>query len=212
MRRPRPLPMVVLMSLGLLTLGGCRNFHSVQQNALYRSAQLKPNELELAIDHLRIRTIINLRGEHPEKGWYRDEATVAANHGVRLINIAMSATRIPSRGELLALLDAYRDAERPILVHCARGADRTGEAVALYLMDQMGRSRNDALSALSSRYHHYEIAAPAMRYFISQYQGREWAYETYDPCQQDYRYFDKKKYCETAPSSPASDPTDDPEG
>ena len=183
---------------------GCRisaNFHEVDKGKYYRSAQLTGEELDQGIPNLGIRTIISLRGGNPGDAWFDEEVAVAEKHGAKVVPIGMSAKRLPHRHSLIKLLDTFRDAERPILVHCLAGADRTGEATAIYMMEYMGKSKKKALSALSPRYLHIPISKPAKRYFIRQYQGQDWAYNTYDPCVQSYKYYDKAAYCEAEPAS-----------
>ena len=46
----------------------------------------------------------------------------------------ISATKRPTRRELLVLIDTLRSCPYPLLIHCKSGADRTGLASALYLM------------------------------------------------------------------------------
>jgi protein tyrosine/serine phosphatase len=188
----------LIVLLAVLPLQGCRlskNFHVVQENALYRSAQLDREELEQAIDHFHIKTVINLRGERPGQKWYDDEADVAAGHGVELINIGMSPDRLPHRDDLIKLLDAFKTAERPILIHCQAGADRTGEAVAIYQMEYMGKSRENALKSLTPKYNHYSLVKPAKRYFIKRWVSEHWARNVYDPCVQEYSYYDQAANC-----------------
>jgi protein tyrosine/serine phosphatase len=194
--------------LCLLPFSGCRiagkNFHVVHENALYRSAQLERQELEQVIDLFKIKTVINLRGERPGAKWYDDELDVTSANGVELINIGMSPDRLPHKADLIQLLDSYRDAKRPILIHCQAGADRTGEAAAIYQMEYMGKSKSEASKMLSTKYKHYSILKPAKDYFIQLYQGESWARTVYDPCVQDYKYYDKTAFCEV------SDPTQVP--
>lgn len=194
-RRLSQMRSVALFAMMAL-LSGCHpNFHEVDPGKLYRSAQLTGEELDQAIHTFGIRTVINLRGENPGKDWYDAEARVTQQAGVKLISIPMMASRIPHRKDLIDLLDAFEKSERPILIHCQAGADRTGEASAIYEMEYMGKSRKEALKMLTLKYDHLELAAPSKRYFIGVYGGKDWAYHTYDPCAQDYRYYDKQKYC-----------------
>lgn len=173
-----------------------KNLHVVDHGKLFRSAQLTGEELEALINSVKIRTVINLRGARsPGNRWYDEEKRVTTELGVTLIDIKMGASRLPHRPDLITLLDAFRDAERPILVHCRGGADRTGEAVAIYAMEYMGYSQGRALHFLSPRYFHLPERHPAKRYFVRLYQGEQWARETYDPCIQDYLYYDKGAYC-----------------
>lgn len=177
-------------------LTGCLNFHSVKKGELYRSAQLNDKQLDRAIRKLGIKTVINLRGKS-DRNWYLDEKNVAERHGVKLVSIQMSAKRLPTRADLIKLLDTFRDAERPILIHCKGGADRTGEAAAIFAMEYMGQSKKKALHQLSPKYFHFPKFKPAKRYFIKNiWQGAEWAYQNYDPCKSDYKYFNKAIFCD----------------
>lgn len=196
-RIERSLPFVLFLALTSLAATGCRvtaNFHTVEKGKLYRSAQLTEPELQTAIDKAGIKTIINLRGKSQE-GWYKTEKTVADENGVLLIDIPMSAERIPHRQDLIKLMDAFRDSPRPILIHCAAGADRTGEAAAIYQMEYMDKTREQALEMLTPKYFHFTELKPSKRYFIRQYQGAEWVYEGYDPCVTKYKYYDQEKFC-----------------
>jgi protein tyrosine/serine phosphatase len=171
------------------------NFHEVERGELYRSAQMGPKDLGRRIRENGIRTIINLRGAAPGEEWFERETEVAEQAGVKMYNIGFTAERIPTAAELGALLAAFDEAPRPILVHCRAGADRTGEAVAVYLFDQSHGNRKKAEKALSIRYFHLELAEPAMDYFIRHvYQGEVWA-KTYDPCNENYKYFNKTALC-----------------
>ena len=192
---------VRVFGVGLLVLAaaGCRvsaNFHTVDDGKLYRSAQLTESELHDAIKKYGIKTVVNLRGLNPGKDWYDAEARATAEHSVALVSISMSAKTIPTRQNLLKLLDTYRSGEYPMLVHCEGGADRTGEAAAIYQMEYMGLSRQEALESLTFKYLHIQERMPAKRYFIGEvYQGEAWARESYDPCVTSYNYFDQAANC-----------------
>lgn len=182
-------------ALGLaIAASGCRlskNFYTVEKDKAYRSAQLTKAELAESFETLGIKTVINLRGAKPNEGWYRDEVEVTNQYGVKLIDIGMSARRLPHRDDLLALLEAFETAERPILIHCKAGADRTGEATALYQMLYMGKSKQEALKMLDVKYGHIASMYPAKTYFIRElWQGIDWAIDEYDPCSGAYKYYD----------------------
>lgn len=171
------------------------NLREVDPGKFYRSGQLSADQLREAIDSLGIKTLINLRGVSPHSRWYRDELAVAHEKGVQLISLRFGADRLPHRSDLIGLLDAFRYAERPILVHCFSGTDRSGEASAIYQMEYMGRTKQQALEMLSPRYFHISWLRPAKRYFIERYQGEEWARTRYDPCDPGYEYYDRQMYC-----------------
>ena len=187
-----------LFSFLTLMLSSC-NLHIVDEGQLYRSGQMTQEELTKAVDTLGIKTIINLRGSAPDKEWYRKEKKAAQRLGVEHIDIRMSAKRLPHRDDLLELLKAFQSAERPILIHCQGGADRTGEASALYKMIYMGESKEVALKQLNLfGYGHVKQRFPAKRYFIKHvWQGEEWMLENYKPCQADYLFYDKADCAKT---------------
>ncbi|MGH7117794.1 MAG: tyrosine-protein phosphatase [Acetobacteraceae bacterium] len=108
------------------------NVHTVVSGALYRSAELGELGFERVIAHDHIRTVINLRGANPNRAWYKHEIVATQVTGVRHIDLAMSARRVPSARTLAEIRRVLETAPRPILIHCQGGADRTGLVAALY--------------------------------------------------------------------------------
>lgn len=156
------------------------NFRVIADGQAYRSAQLDPESLKLVFQTYGIRTVINLRGENDDTLWYRNERAVAEAAGVTLINIRMSAARLPSRETLLLLYDTFQTAEYPILIHCQSGADRTGAAAAIWRMVVAGEPREVAREELSPCYGHFVTRYPAMDELIRVFQpDREWIVSEY---------------------------------
>ncbi|EYD76520.1 hypothetical protein Rumeso_01941 [Rubellimicrobium mesophilum DSM 19309] len=100
-----------------------------------------------------IRTIVNLRGEG-ESSFHRFERESCAALGLTLVSVALRSRRAPERAEVLKLFEAFRTAERPFLIHCKSGADRSGFAAALYLIAHRGETVAEARRHLSWRYLH----------------------------------------------------------
>jgi len=155
------------------------NFSVVQTGALYRSAQLSAHRLNDYIQNYGIKTIINLRGKHPEQRWWQKEQAVAKRNNVNLLNIPTSAKTMTSKKNICAILDAFDHAPRPILVHCQAGIDRTGEVAALWVLDQQKKSKTEARKQLSLWHGH--IRHPKKDLLIKIWRGREWFYHEYDP-------------------------------
>jgi len=109
------------------------NFSPVIKGKIYRSAQLSGPELQKIIKKYRIRTIINLRGAEKNENWYEIESEIANKNNLKLVNIKFSAYTLPLCANLDALIDTFLNAEKPILLHCYGGADRSGMASALAL-------------------------------------------------------------------------------
>jgi protein tyrosine phosphatase (PTP) superfamily phosphohydrolase (DUF442 family) len=133
------------------------NWHVVLPGRVYRSAQLSRRRLEELTARHGIHTVINLRGNcHPEP-WYVDECRATHQGGVCLEDVGLSASRYPSRSELRRLVEVLDHAEYPVLLHCRRGADRTGLASAVVLLLQPGVTPAQALRQLGPRFGHVPL-------------------------------------------------------
>lgn len=86
----------------------------------------------------RFKSLINLRGENADFSWWTTEKRVTSALGIRHFDVKLSSRNIPSRSGLAALFDAFAAAERPILLKCSGGQDRTGLAAALYVLQSKG--------------------------------------------------------------------------
>jgi protein tyrosine phosphatase (PTP) superfamily phosphohydrolase (DUF442 family) len=181
------------------------NFHTVEKDVLYRSAQPTGGDLEMIVNKHGIKSVINLRGAGPGQNWYDNELIVSEQYGLKRVDISMSAERLPHKRDLVKLLDAFRDLPKPILVHCRAGADRTGEAAAIFAFDHMKMSRSEASGQLHPYFGHVPDLYPAKTYFFNKvYEGEKWARESYDPCRADYPYYDKADDCGAAPAPDTS--------
>jgi hypothetical protein len=66
----------------------------------------------------------------------------------------MSDKAPPRRETLLDLIETFREAEAPLLIHCKAGADRAGLASAIYLLTMTDAPLADARRMLSWRFLH----------------------------------------------------------
>ncbi len=128
------------------------NFHQVDQN-YYRSAQLNALNMDYYLSHYKIKTVLNLRGQNPDQGWYRREVNYCKEHNITHIDFAMGSKEYMTMQRMERLLHLIKHAKKPILVHCQAGADRTSLATALYLFDQ--NKSDEAYDAISIRYGHF---------------------------------------------------------
>jgi len=180
----------LFLGLIFMSLSGCY-FYEVDPGKVYRAPQPEGDALEKAVKEYGIKTVLNLRGDKPNDGWYQKEKDAAARLGVDLIDIPMSAKTIPSKKSLVLLLDSFKNARYPILIHCKAGVDRTGEAAALYQMLYMGKSLKQALNMLSTKFYHLPTFMPAKTYFVKKvWKGEDWARNEYNPCSGQYKYYD----------------------
>lgn len=148
------LPVLAGAHMGIGQLTG--NFHEVIPGELYRSAQPSGKDITAYAKTYGIKTIINLRDEKRE-GWYDAESRAAKNNGIRLVDYPLSSSeKLPvEEAEMLAAV--LRNAEKPILIHCEHGANRTGLASAIYVAAVAGKSEAAAEFQLSPYYGHVPI-------------------------------------------------------
>ncbi len=118
---------------------GLSNLHQVTDE-LYRSGQ-PTEEGFLNAEKLGIRTVLNLRSLHGDAGKIRGT-------GLKLVELSVS-TGSMDEDEVIAALRAIQAADKPILVHCWHGADRTGTVIAFYRMVFQGWSKEQAKAEMT---------------------------------------------------------------
>jgi len=108
---------------------------------IYRGGQ--PTEAGITmLKSLGITTIINLRDNDDRA---KTEEKLATAAGIKFINIPLSNFFSPHDEKIEAILRQMTAAEnQPVFVHCKRGSDRTGVAVAVYRMSQEGWTAEQA--------------------------------------------------------------------
>jgi hypothetical protein len=150
---------LVLAEAGRVLFG--TNFHTVLPGRVYRCCQPTPRAIEEMVAKHGIRTVVNLRGMCNPFPWYLDEARATARLDICQEDICFSAGRLPSRAELRRLIEVFDRCDYPLVLHCRRGADRTGLAAAIVLLLQTDQSLADAVGQLGPRYGHVALGRPA---------------------------------------------------
>lgn len=136
----------------------------------WRSAQYDEDDLEWMHAALGLRSILVLRNSLPD--W---EAHYCLRHGIRLFHVAMRASDRPTDETVDSLLRATDQAPKPMLAHCAGGADRTGVWSFLVRLEVFGLDPERALQALGARYFHLPEFVPdvrVLRRWARDYAGR----------------------------------------
>ena len=173
------------------------NFYAVEKDMFYRSKQLSSTNLDFYIKKYGIKSVVNLRGVNKHRKWWKKERQVTLDNNVYFYNISMRAEKLPSKHNIKKLINIFESAPKPILVHCFYGADRTGEACAVWslMRDEikkvdLNESKKKALEQLSIKYGHIKKIMPAKTFFIELWQGKQWAIDEYDPSLYK-KYYDK---------------------
>ncbi|SLN47611.1 fused DSP-PTPase phosphatase/NAD kinase-like protein [Roseisalinus antarcticus] len=139
---------------------------------VWRSNQPSRARLKALRDGKGVRTILNLRGEDVFAHYLflREDC---AELGLKLVDVKLNATKAPVRERLVALLDAFESIERPFLMHCKSGADRTGLAAVLWMMLKEGQRLDEARRQLHWTHLHWRnSAAGIMDDILDLYEAR----------------------------------------
>ncbi len=106
---------------------------------LIRSPQPDEDDLRELHTEYGVRTVFNLRGEHPGRDWYDEEELGVAAIGARWLHLGISGRKALKPEELTVILDVLEDPTAwPILIHCQGGVHRTGLVAALYRIQYQG--------------------------------------------------------------------------
>jgi len=156
---------------------------------VYRSNQPDHARLRKMRD-LGIQTVVNLRGT-PQQSHYLFEEESCAELGLQMVNLQLHARRAAPREELLALIETFRTAHKPLLIHCKSGADRAGLASAIYLLAIEGAPVSEARKHLGLRYMHLKWSQTGIcDQLLDAYEARcaegaigfeDWIAREYDP-------------------------------
>ncbi len=143
------LQFILLLSIPLLSLSPSKkkeikNFHKVDEQ-VYRSAQPSKSEMNWA-KAKGIKTIINLRNVIDDKQEIK---------GTRLtqIRIPLQAKKL-TYDDIVITLSAINAAEKPVLIHCLHGSDRTGCMIAAYHMYK-GMEKQEAIDQFIEKKYGY---------------------------------------------------------
>jgi protein tyrosine/serine phosphatase len=126
-----------LQAASLPDVPGVHNFHQVDEH-VYRGAQ--PDGGSFAgLAKIGIKTVIDLRGE-------RWEQSAVENAGMRYVRMPWSGYKAPADWQIATVLSLLNDKSAwPVFIHCKRGADRTGTAIACYRIAHDGWTSQHAL-------------------------------------------------------------------
>ncbi len=131
------------------------NLDALAPGQVYRAGQLGWWEWGEVLGKMPFRTILNLRGAASGQPWYEEELGHAQERGTSHLDYKLSANQEPTLAQMEVLVGLMQMAEKPMLIHCKQGADRTGLASALYAYAVLGQPADEAAKQLSIRYGHF---------------------------------------------------------
>jgi len=127
------------------------NFGCVEPGILYRCGQPGGSSLRGLVEKYGIKTVVNLRSaaKIQEDREAQEEISFATRNHVNLVFVPVSD--VPTLEQVREFLDLVKDpANRPVLIHCAGGKERSGMMVAVYRIVVDGWPEERALKEMIS--------------------------------------------------------------
>ena len=163
------------------------NFYPVAPG-VYRSNQPTHRRFE-KLKAMGFRSILNLRGES-DAAHYLVEEESCRKLGLNLTSVSLQARHAAPAANILRTIQAFREIEKPFVMHCKSGADRAGFAAAIYLLVIEGRPMAEARRMLGLKYTHIKQSRTGvLDYILDQYEAsnarapigfEEWITTEYD--------------------------------
>jgi hypothetical protein len=167
------------------------NFHWVVPGQLARSAQAYAGFLRRFLKRHKICSVLNLRGPNPKFRWWHYEKRVCERLGVAHYDLPLNSRNLVLRLQLTKMLDIFDASEKPLLVKCSGGQDRTSFACALYLVHKKGWGYLDEGLNQFSRWPYLHLPKKHQRWlrqfflYANEHANdrplREWIEQTYTP-------------------------------
>jgi protein tyrosine/serine phosphatase len=145
-------------------------FYTVVEGKIYRSARLSDDDLEKYIREKDIKTILNLAGRRDDKDWYKKQKEIAETYNVQLRDIEISPNDLPEIDRIISIVNVLENSERPLLIHCRKGVDRTGLVSAIALAMEKDPSLDEVKKQFSLRYGVIPVYRSVGPYFFKQYE------------------------------------------
>ena len=146
------------------------NFYEVAPG-VYRSNQ-PTHDRFVKIKQKGIKTVLNLRGAGGAAHYLVEEES-CSELGLTLVNVNLKAREAAPKRDIKAVLKAFREIEKPFVMHCKSGADRAGFASALYLLVIEGRPIAEARKMLGVKYIHFKWSRTGvLDYILDRYEAR----------------------------------------
>lgn len=169
-----------------------KNLMTVIEDQIYRSAQPTASDIATWSKQLKLRSIVNLRGEG---SWLKDEITAAKLQGLNIYSVQVSSSHLPEMHVARKLIHILDTAPQPLLVHCLSGVDRSGLFSALAILLNGGDLKQARQQFSLSKGFTPFRDADALLLFLSEYENwlagnklhhtpehlRHWAQDIYIP-------------------------------
>ena len=150
---------LLLTSFVVINIYFVGNFYKLDKNA-FRSGQLYRHNMPYYLKKHKIKSILNLTLSNPKDPDYITEVALAKKFNVKIVNFRMTSGGYLDFSKTSKLVNFLQNIEKPVLIHCFHGADRTSLAAALYDYAILGKSENEARKQLGILFGHAPILRP----------------------------------------------------
>jgi tyrosine-protein phosphatase SIW14 len=106
------------------------------KDGFYRSEQPSRSDFRV-VDSMGVKTIVNLRN-------VRKDNRKSRGTNLKLVHIPINTWRM-SYADVVSAMKAIDESEKPVLLHCIHGSDRTGVVTAAYRMVHQGWTKEEAV-------------------------------------------------------------------
>lgn len=163
-----------------------RNFGVVDAGQVFRSGRLTPSTTKQVVEAHGIRTIVDLGAYVGDSERERVAADTARALGVRRFAFSLEGDGTGDPQQYVEALRLIADpANRPVLVHCAAGAQRSSACVLFYRAVYQGQSIEAGIDEAKAHRHDPEDN-PAMLAYVRRWLGPiERAIRTGEPVARD---------------------------
>jgi protein tyrosine/serine phosphatase len=124
-----------------------KNFAKVDEG-IYRSGRPEPTQYKMLAEVFKIKNVINLESYWLETKTLAEEKAAVLAAGMAYHHIPMAPIGEFDDKKVMQAYQLLHTLERPILVHCFRGSERTGVAVATYRILENGWGYKEAFAEM----------------------------------------------------------------
>lgn len=137
----------------------CTQFTNLYRlnDSIYRSEQPSSAGM-IFLDSIGIRSLLSIRS--------KSDSSLAAGKDFAIYHIPMEPTKF-FHEDVVAALTVLNHSPKPLLVHCSRGADRTGLIIAAYRIVYGGWSNEQAIEEMRNGGYHFDQSLENMIRYLN---------------------------------------------